>query len=156
MSTNFDVAASPSNSLPEPTLVLTVCSISQYLTLSLWRLDEHNDALKALFITSASLNSLYCIFWDIANDWSLSLPGLRPTLAFRKHQWWYYVASVEDAVLRFLWLGYVIFPHSYQNQHSSLISFMIAFLEVCRRGVWVRLPLSASSDTTTLLTLCPR
>lgn len=85
----------------------------------------------------ASINSIYCIYWDIVNDWSLSPPNLRPTLAYRKHQWIYYAAMFEDAVLRFLWLGYVIFPDYLQLQHSSLISFMIALLEVCRRGIWV-------------------
>ena len=107
--------------------------------LSMWRLREHSDPLKAAFITAASINSIYCIYWDIVNDWSLSPTALRPTLAYRKHRWIYYAAILEDMVLRFVWVGYVIFPRDYQVQHSSLISFFIAMLEVCRRGIWVNI-----------------
>ena len=113
--------------------------IAQYMTLSIWRLQEDRHELRALFMTVASINSVYCLMWDIFNDWSLSPISLRPTLALRKHKWWYYAAIVEDAILRFVWIGYVIFPRDYQVQHSSMISFFIAFLEVCRRGVWVSL-----------------
>ena len=105
--------------------------------LSLWRINDDSYQLKALFIAMASINSTYCIYWDIVNDWSLSPQTLRNTLAYRKHKWVYYSAMAEDVVLRFLWLGYVIFPHDLQIQHSSLISFMIALLEVVRRGIWV-------------------
>jgi hypothetical protein len=109
----------------------------QYMFLSLWRLREHSDSLKAAFITMASINSIYCIYWDIVNDWSLSPTALRPTLAYRKHRWIYYAAMIEDMIFRFVWVGYVIFPRDYQVQHSSLISFMIAMLEIVRRGIWV-------------------
>lgn len=124
---------------PSPIGILTQWKdrILQYMFLSLWRLSEHSYSLKAAFITMASINSIYCIYWDIVNDWSLSPTALRPTLAYRKHRWWYYAAMMEDMVLRFVWVGYVIFPRDYQVQHSSLISFMIAMLEIFRRGVWV-------------------
>jgi xenotropic and polytropic retrovirus receptor 1 len=133
-------------------------SIAQYATLSLWRLHESSYELKALFIAMAATNSIYCILWDIFNDWSISPIRLRTILAYRKHKWFYYAAVVEDIVLRFLWLGYVIFPRDYQVQHSSIISFVIAILEVLRRGVWVcRLfsPLIADTagQVTTLTTL---
>jgi xenotropic and polytropic retrovirus receptor 1 len=106
----------------------------------------------------AATNSIYCILWDIFNDWSISPIRLRTILAYRKHKWFYYAAVVEDILLRFLWLGYVIFPHDYQVQHSSIISFVIALLEVLRRGIWVcRLfsPLVADTagQVTTLTTL---
>lgn len=115
------------------------------MTLSLWRLHQstHDHELKAVFITCALINSIYCSLWDVFNDWSFPMdphtkpPLLRPVLAYRKHVWWYYGAIVLDPILRFLWIGYVVFPHDYQVQHSSVISFMIALLEVCRRGIWV-------------------
>ena len=103
----------------------------------MWRINKASYHLQGLFIACASINSIYCILWDIFNDWSLSPRALRRTLVYRKHKWWYYAAMVEDTLLRFLWLGYVVFPHDTQAQHSSIISFMIAILEIGRRGIWV-------------------
>ena len=103
--------------------------------LSLWRLREHDEYLKTAFITMASINSIYCIYWDIIHDWSLSPKELRQELAYQGCQWFHYVGIMEDILLRFLWVVYVIFPRDYQ--HSSLLSFMIAVLEVGRRGIWV-------------------
>ena len=59
-----------------------------YMSLSLYRIDK-NDSLKALFITFATINSIYCCkstcyppfsccsltsiaIWDLAMDWSRS------------------------------------------------------------------------------------
>jgi xenotropic and polytropic retrovirus receptor 1 len=39
-----------------------------------------------------------------------------------------------DALIRFNWIFYVIFRND--DQHSSLISFLVALTEVFRRGVW--------------------
>jgi hypothetical protein len=58
---------------------------------------------------------------------------LRENLAF-KHTWWYYTAMIIDPILRFNWIFYVIV--SGQLQTSALLSFCIAFSEVCRRGIW--------------------
>lgn len=58
---------------------------------------------------------------------------LRENLAF-KNAWWYYAAMIIDPILRFNWIFYVIVPH--QLQTSALLSFFVAFSEVCRRGIW--------------------
>lgn len=71
-------------------------------------------------------------------DWSLGdpyakHPFLRQTLAY-KQVWWYYLAMVLDPILRFNWIFYAIYADDIQ--HSSLVSFFVAFSEVCRRGMW--------------------
>jgi hypothetical protein len=93
---------------------------------------------QASFITFALLNSVYTSVWDLIMDWSLGNPYskhplLREVLAFRK-AWIYYAAMVIDVVIRFNWIFYAIFSH--EIQHSALLSFVVSFTEVCRRGIW--------------------
>jgi hypothetical protein len=76
--------------------------------------------------------------WDLVMDWSLLDPYshprlLRDHLAF-KSVWPYYVAMILDPILRFNWVFYAIYGTD--NQHSAILSFFIAFSEICRRGVW--------------------
>lgn len=72
-------------------------------------------------------------------DWSLLNPYakkrfLRDTLAY-KQTWIYYGAMVLDPILRFNWIFYAIFAH--EIQHSAILSFLISFSEVIRRGIWL-------------------
>ncbi|KAI6829581.1 hypothetical protein KC340_g7248 [Hortaea werneckii] len=116
-------------------------TISQYVSLSLWRIAKPNYSLEALFIACATMNSCYCIFWDLFYDWSMPMsiyhrpPLLRDQLAYRRHKWWYYAAIAIDPILRFNWIFYVIYAD--EVQHASLISFLISLSEVFRRGMWV-------------------
>ncbi|EEQ86828.1 signal transduction protein Syg1 [Blastomyces dermatitidis ER-3] len=112
-------------------------SILYYMTLSLYRIHEV-DQLRAIFITCACINAIYTSIWDLAMDWSLGNPYskhpfLRDSLAFRR-RWVYYLAMAIDPILRFNWIFYAIFPHDYQ--HSAILSFILSFSEVCRRGMW--------------------
>jgi hypothetical protein len=71
-------------------------------------------------------------------DFSLLQSGsrhwcLRDILAI-KTRWLYYFIMVVDPTLRFAWIFYAIFTHN--TQHSTIVSFMVAFMEVTRRGMW--------------------
>ncbi|KAF2422181.1 EXS-domain-containing protein [Tothia fuscella] len=117
-----------------------VCTILYYVTLSVWRLDKTSEK-RALFIVFATLNGVYCTFWDLVNDWSLMDPTapnmfLRDRLAF-KHVWFYYLAILIDPILRFNWILYAIFLHD--TQHSTVLSFAVALSEIFRRGIWTAL-----------------
>ncbi|KAF4449834.1 hypothetical protein F53441_7029 [Fusarium austroafricanum] len=105
--------------------------------LSLYRIHDSRSHL-ALFITFSTINSVYCSFWDLFMDFSLLQPGsrhwcLRDILAL-KRRWLYYFIMVVDPILRFNWIFYAIFTHN--TQHSTIVSFMVAFMEVTRRGMW--------------------
>ncbi|KAI4092276.1 MAG: hypothetical protein LQ344_003520 [Seirophora lacunosa] len=94
--------------------------------------------MKALFIACATVNSVYCSIWDLAMDWSLGNPFaehpfLREVLGY-KNPWAYYVAMILDPILRFNWIFYAIFSGGLQ--HSALLSFLISFTEILRRGMW--------------------
>jgi xenotropic and polytropic retrovirus receptor 1 len=127
-------------------------TIMYYTTLSLYRIDN-KISLLALFITFASINALYTCklftsymkflltalaIWDLAMDWSLCQPGaekrfLRNVRGY-KSTWPYYLAMIIDPILRFNWIFYIVYTHDLQ--HSSIASFLIAFSEVSRRGMW--------------------
>jgi hypothetical protein len=110
-------------------------TILYYVTLSLYRIDK-SPSYKAIFISFATVNSIYTSIWDVVMDWSLGDPTnkfLRSTLGY-KRKWMYYAAIVIDPILRFNWIFYAIFP--IELQHSAVLSFLIAFSEVCRRGMW--------------------
>jgi hypothetical protein len=72
-------------------------------------------------------------------DWSLLQPHankrfLRDVRGY-KSTWYYYAAMILDPILRFNWIFYSIYTHDLQ--HSTLVSFFVAFSEVTRRGIWV-------------------
>jgi hypothetical protein len=114
-----------------------LATILFYMTLSLYRINK-SDTYKAIFIFFGIVNSCYTSVWDVAMDWSLGNPYakekyLRDVLGY-KTTWPYYVAMVIDPILRFNWIFYAIFAKDVQ--HSAALSFVVAFSEVLRRGMW--------------------
>jgi len=108
------------------------------MSLSMYRFN-HGSPYKAFFIFCATINAIYCSFWDVIMDWSLLDPHakhkfLRQTLAY-KSTWPYYVAMVVDPIIRFNWIFYAIYTADVQ--HSTIVSFLVGLTEVCRRGMWV-------------------
>lgn len=71
-------------------------------------------------------------------DWSLLQPHskvfLLRDLRGYKNVWWYYGAMVFDIVIRFNWILYAAYTQDVQ--HSTLVSFIVAFTEATRRGIW--------------------
>jgi len=110
----------------------------QYMTLSLYRIDER-PAMKALFITFATINGIYCSVWDLGMDFSLLDPYakhkfLRHNLAF-KRIWPYYAVIILDPILRFNWLLYAFYTED--PRHAAIVSFFVSLAEVLRRGMWM-------------------
>ncbi|PTB78456.1 EXS-domain-containing protein [Trichoderma longibrachiatum ATCC 18648] len=112
-------------------------TILSYVTLSMYRIGQNKSDL-ALFATFSTVNGLYTSVWDLFMDFSLLQPqsrhtALRDILAL-KYRWVYYVIMVVDPILRFSWIFYAIFTHDLQ--HSTIVSFLVSFMEVFRRGMW--------------------
>ncbi|CAN8095607.1 unnamed protein product [Discula destructiva] len=108
--------------------------------LSVFRIERTTTTL-ALFIIFSAVNGFYTAFWDIFMDFSLLQPHthhrlLRDIVAL-KSRWPYYLIMTLDPILRFNWVFYVAFAHD--TQHSSIVSFLIGFSEVTRRGLWMLL-----------------
>ncbi|KAF2816274.1 EXS-domain-containing protein [Mytilinidion resinicola] len=114
-----------------------IATILFYATLSVYRIGK-TPQHRAAFIVFATINAIYCSIWDVVMDWSLGNPYaknrfLRDTLGYKK-VWMYYVAMVVDPIIRFNWIFYAIYP--IELQHSAVLSFVVAFSEVFRRGMW--------------------
>ncbi|KAK4656978.1 Xenotropic and polytropic retrovirus receptor 1 [Podospora pseudocomata] len=108
--------------------------------LSLYRI-ENSQANLSLFITFGTVNAIYCSIWDLFMDFSLLQAGARQKLlrnitALRPVSI-YYIIMTLDPILRFSWIFYAIFTHD--SQHSTIVSFLVAFAEVFRRGIWTLL-----------------
>jgi hypothetical protein len=72
-------------------------------------------------------------------DWSLLQPHaakrfLRDVRGY-KVIWPYYLAMILDPILRFNWIFYAIYTQDIS--HNSLVSFLVGFSEITRRGMWV-------------------
>lgn len=108
------------------------------MSLSMYRINK-TEGMRGFFIAVSIVNSIYTSIWDLLMDWSLldpnaPYPYLRPVLTY-KNPYVYYAAMILDPILRFSWIFYAIYYHNLQ--HSAIISFIVAFAEVTRRGIWV-------------------
>ncbi|ROT38953.1 EXS-domain-containing protein [Sodiomyces alkalinus F11] len=115
-------------------------SIMTAVSLSIYRIQGSRGNL-AFFLVFGLINGLYTSVWDLFMDFSLLQPNahqplLRDITALKK-RWVYYVIMVVDPVLRFAWIFYAIFAHN--RQHSTIVSFLVAFAEAFRRGIWALL-----------------
>lgn len=110
--------------------------------------DEPSPALNRAWVLAALVNSCYSFYWDIAKDWDLTLfsPshernsrehsfGLRRRLVFRAPAL-YYLVMATDLVLRCTWtLKLSAHLDQFSDFESSI--FLLEFLEVFRRWVWI-------------------
>ncbi|EAQ93609.1 hypothetical protein CHGG_01844 [Chaetomium globosum CBS 148.51] len=107
---------------------------------------DGSPGLYRAWVVACLLNSFYSFYWDVAKDWDLTLfsknrdspehPfGLRRTLLVHKPGV-YYAVIVLDLVLRCTWM---IKLNSSMDRISDFESsiFLIQFLEVFRRWVWI-------------------
>lgn len=111
--------------------------------------QDDNGGSPGLFrawVAASLLNSLYSFYWDVAKDWDLTLfskdrdlpdhpYGLRRTLLVHRPPV-YYAVIVIDLVLRCTWMV-KLSPRmdKFSDFESSI--FLIQFLEVFRRWVWI-------------------
>ncbi|KPM41764.1 hypothetical protein AK830_g4773 [Neonectria ditissima] len=119
---------------------------------SAWQRAAEDPATKAAlnkaWLAAVLVNSLYSFYWDVAKDWDMTLfsskqereskhhPfGLRDRLIFRPINL-YYVVIVVDLMLRCTWSMKL-------NRHLDKFTdfesgiFLIEFLEVFRRWLWI-------------------
>ncbi|KAJ4290673.1 protein-ER retention protein [Collariella sp. IMI 366227] len=105
-----------------------------------------SPGLYRAWMVACILNSLYSFYWDVAKDWDLTLfsrerespdyPfGLRRRLLVHKPGV-YYAVIVLDLVLRCTWMIKLSSTMDRISDFESSI-FLIQFLEVFRRWVWI-------------------
>ena len=100
-------------------------------------LDElkENPYLSA-WVVASFIHALYTFIWDIYMDWGLfhSKNLLRPKLGYSWKSL-YYVAIIEDMILRFAWSLKLSLGLHLQAQ-INLFYTLLAGLEIFRRFVW--------------------
>ncbi|GAB1318553.1 Xenotropic and polytropic retrovirus receptor 1 [Madurella fahalii] len=112
-------------------------AIGAVVALSEYRI-KGGEMTLSFFISLSTLSTIYSSYWDIYMDFRLAQKGapnyLRDILAYNA-TWWYYAAMIADPVLRMTWVFFVIFNRNIQ--HSTIVSFVVALVELFRRALWV-------------------
>lgn len=129
-----------------------ICGIAYNASLCTYRMAHRSPEARTPFIICALVNAIFTSIWDIVFDWSLLQPSkhnlfLRDDLYLAGKKNWkdgtydgkrklvYYVAMVWNVTVRFQWIVWAIAPSTIQQ--SAVTSFVIAFVEVLRRFIWI-------------------
>ncbi|ROW11600.1 hypothetical protein VMCG_01356 [Cytospora schulzeri] len=108
----------------------------------------NRTGLYRAWVAAALVNSLYSFYWDVAKDWDLTLFSPRrernsPGHAFGLRRRLmvggpalYYLVIVTDLMLRCTW-SLKLSPHLDHITDFESSIFLIEFLEVFRRWVWI-------------------
>lgn len=109
---------------------------------------EASPGLSRAWIAACLLNSFYSFYWDVAKDWDLTLfsdarernspdhpYGLRRRLLVHKPGVYYAVIAL-DLALRCTWM-IKLNPSLDQISNFESSIFLIQFLEVFRRWIWI-------------------
>ncbi|KAJ3694343.1 hypothetical protein LUZ60_009823 [Juncus effusus] len=100
---------------------------------------ENSAGCLSLVVIMSSFATVYQLYWDFVKDWGLLQPNsknpwLRNDLIL-KRKFVYYLSMGLNLFLRLAWLQTVIHPNL-GNLDSRVTSFLLAALEVIRRGHW--------------------
>jgi hypothetical protein len=108
--------------------------------------ESSKQAINRAWLVAVLVNSLYSFYWDVAKDWDLTMfskdrksghhPwGLRPRLIFREANLYYAVIGL-DLALRCTWaMKLSVHLDKFTDFEGGI--FLIEFLEVFRRWVWI-------------------
>lgn len=107
--------------------------------------QPHNGFLLALVVITSTIATIYQLYWDFVRDWGLlkphsKNPWLRDELII-KQKTVYYLSMALNFVLRLAWVPTVMQlkmtgPGYSETAADKLTSFVLASLEVIRRGHW--------------------
>ncbi|KAG9257843.1 EXS family-domain-containing protein [Emericellopsis atlantica] len=109
---------------------------------------DSKAVMNKLWLFAVLINSLYSFYWDVAKDWDLTLFAEKRERAAAHHPWGlrerlmfrpvnlYYVVIGLDLMLRCTW-SMKLSPHLDKFSDFESGIFLIEFLEVFRRWVWI-------------------
>ncbi|KAG9235100.1 protein-ER retention protein-like protein [Amylocarpus encephaloides] len=126
--------------------VIIFSALQRNLSLDHEDIGVTETTLYRLWLVAVFTNSFYSFYWDVAKDWDLTLfsaqrsspshPfGLRPRLFFPAKEF-YYFAIGTDLMLRCTW-SLKLSPHLDHFADFESGIFLLEFLEVARRWMWV-------------------
>ncbi|XP_023527424.1 phosphate transporter PHO1-like isoform X1 [Cucurbita pepo subsp. pepo] len=95
-----------------------------------------------IVLVTSFVATIYQLYWDFAKDWGIlnpksRNPWLRDELIL-KSKGIYYLSIVLNVILRVAWVESVLQLHKLhiRNVESKMLDFLLASLEVIRRGHW--------------------
>ena len=111
--------------------------------------DTQRTVLYRAWVIACLVNSMYSFYWDVAKDWDLTMfagrrertapdhaLGLRRRLLIGNGPPTYYLVIAMDLMLRCTW-SLKLSPHLDHITDFEASIFIIEFLEVFRRWVWI-------------------
>ncbi|KAK7278436.1 hypothetical protein RJT34_23464 [Clitoria ternatea] len=100
---------------------------------------QHNHLWFAIVLITSVVATIYQLYWDFIKDWGFLNPNSRnPWLRddlILKNKSIYYMSMVLNIVLRVTWVE-TIMHFRVGHVQSRLLEFLLAVLEVIRRGHW--------------------
>ncbi|KAM0985517.1 hypothetical protein ACFX13_013001 [Malus domestica] len=102
--------------------------------------NPHSHLWFYIVVITSVVATVYQLYWDFVMDWGLFDPKsknlwLRDELIL-KNKSVYYASIALNAVLRVAWVETVMGFHRIPDVESRLLDFLLASLEVIRRGHW--------------------
>ncbi|KAL4930714.1 EXS domain-containing protein [Aspergillus undulatus] len=124
-------------------VIILAAKLRNYSPFLLYDISE--VTLSRLLCLFTFINSSYSFYWDVTKDWDLTLLsesrndgdhpfGLRRYRHFTDQH--YYTAIAVDFVIRFSWTSKFLPGFSWLSEKEFGI-FLLMFLEVVRRWMWV-------------------
>jgi hypothetical protein len=127
--------------------VIILSALQRNLSANHGTIGVTEATLYKLWLFAVAFNSFYSFYWDVVKDWDLSLfsaisgsssdsfpYGLRQRLYFTPNT--YYVVIVLDLLLRCTW-SLKLSPHLDHFADFESGIFLMEFLEVVRRWIWI-------------------
>ncbi|KAI3799107.1 hypothetical protein L1987_34397 [Smallanthus sonchifolius] len=102
--------------------------------------QRRGTAMRIIAASSSGVATIYNTYWDMVKDWGLlrrdsTNPWLRDKLILPNKSV-YFVAMVLNVILRLAWMQTVLDFHEAPWLHRSTVIFIVACLEIIRRGLW--------------------
>ncbi|XP_076925206.1 phosphate transporter PHO1 homolog 9-like [Bidens hawaiensis] len=102
--------------------------------------QRRGTAMRVIAASSSGVATIYNTYWDMVKDWGLlrkdsNNPWLRDKLILPNKSI-YCVAMVMNVILRLAWMQTVLDFHEAPWLHRSTMLFVVASLEIIRRGLW--------------------
>ncbi|KAI7744195.1 hypothetical protein M8C21_020813 [Ambrosia artemisiifolia] len=102
--------------------------------------QKRGTAMRIIAASSSGVATIYNTYWDMVKDWGLLCkdsknPWLRDKLILPNKSV-YFVAMVMNVILRLAWMQTVLDFHEAPWLHRSAMIFIVACLEIVRRGLW--------------------
>ncbi|XP_022005375.1 phosphate transporter PHO1 homolog 9 isoform X2 [Helianthus annuus] len=102
--------------------------------------QRRGTIMRIIAASSSGVATIFNTYWDVVKDWGLLCkdsknPWLRDKLMLPSKSV-YFVVMVMNVILRLAWMQTVLDFHETPWLHQSAMIFVVASLEIVRRGLW--------------------